>query len=75
MTTNVSEIEDNERLHKAADYLKYCREQANQARQALKRAEEQVTFARVRYESIFAECEKRAVARRRSGLVTVEAGY
>lgn len=62
-----AEDEDDFRLRKAHEFLAHCREVENQARVALARAAEQTKAAREKLETLFAECEARAVARRKAG--------
>lgn len=75
MNANSLEQEDNFRLRKADEFLTHCREAESQARIDLARAIEQTKFARNRHETLFAECERRAVARRKAGLIAVNPGY
>lgn len=72
MTT---EEEDNFHLRKAAEFLAHCRETENQARRELARAVEQTKRAKEKHEALFIECEKRAVARRKAGLIPLNTGY
>lgn len=70
-----AEQEDNFRLRKADEFLAHCKEVENQARAALARAEVGTKAARARYETFFTECEARAVARRKSGLIVNSSCY
>jgi hypothetical protein len=69
MTAPQSEQEDALRLRKADEFLTYCREAENTARRELARATEQTKRAKDKYETLFAECEARACARRSAGLI------
>jgi hypothetical protein len=71
----LSEQEDNFRLEKAKEFLAYCRNAETQARIALASAVESSKRAKEKYETLFEECQKRAVARRKSGQVIVNPGY
>lgn len=74
-TTTKSEQDDNFRLKNAADFLKRSRELENEARAALASAIEQAKRAKEKHEELFAACEARAVARRKSGTIIVNPGY
>jgi hypothetical protein len=71
----LSEQEDNLRLKKAQEHVAYCRSAEAEARAALASAVESTKRAKEKHEALFAECEKRAVARRKSGQVIVNPGY
>lgn len=64
--TMTSEAEDNLRLRRASEALAYYREAENQVRRDLAGAVEQTKRAKEKYEAMFAECEARAVARRKA---------
>ncbi len=68
---NLAEQEDNLRLRKAAEFIGSCREKEACARRALADAERTTKRAREKYEVLFVECEQRAVARRKAGLIEV----
>lgn len=70
-----TEEEDNLRIRKANEFLAHCREVENEARRELMRAIEQTKRAKEKYEALFAECETRACARRKAGLIEVNPGY
>lgn len=70
-----SEQEDNFRLHKAKEHVAFCRNAETEARAALNAAIESTKRAKEKYETLFSECEQRAVARRKSGQVIVNPGY
>jgi hypothetical protein len=70
-----SEDEDNIRLRKASEFIAHCRESENQARRELNAATERTKYAREKHATLFAECEARAVARRKAGLIAVNPGY
>lgn len=72
---NKAEQEDQDRVRKANEFLTYCREAEDQARNSLYQATTRTKRAKEKFEQIFAECEARMVARRKAGLVTVTAGY
>lgn len=75
MTPTESEQRDNLLLRRAQEFLEHCREAENQARRELAGAIEQNKRAKEKYEALFAECEGRACARRKAGLITVNPGY
>lgn len=70
-----SEQEDNFRLKKAQENVAHCRNAETEARAALHSASESTKRAKEKYDSLFAECESRAVARRKSGQIVVNPGY
>lgn len=70
-----SEDEDNFRLRKAEEYVTTCREIENNARRELAEATARRQRAKEKYETLFDECQKRAVARRKAGLIEVNLGY
>lgn len=70
-----SEALDNSRLRNATDFLAHSKEAEAKARKELNRAIEHTRLARANYETKFAECEKRAVERRKAGQIEVLAGY
>lgn len=70
-----AEAEDNLRLKRAQEQITYCREKENEARRLLAEATESSKRAKEKYEALFAECEKRAVARRKSGQIIVSPSY
>lgn len=70
-----SEDEDNFRLRKAQEHLEKCRELEADARRQLNQATKDRERAKEKYETLFDECEKRAVARRKAGLIEVNLGY
>lgn len=74
-TAIASEQEDNYRLRKADEFLTYCREAENDARRELNEALEKTKRAKEKYETLFTECEQRAVARRKAGLIEMRSGY
>jgi len=65
-----SEQEDNFRLRKAEEFLNHSRESEQRARVTLAESMEQTKRAKEKYETLFMECEKRAVARRINTLST-----
>ncbi len=69
MTAHESEKEDNIRLRKAAEFITHCREDENRLRVELTQAIERSKRAKEKHETLFAECEKRAVERRKAGLI------
>ena len=75
MTAIQSEQEDNIRLRKAEEFVAHCREMEKAARLALIDAERQTKRARERREELFAECEARACARRKAGLIENSSCY
>lgn len=75
MSTNKAEQDDNFRLAKAKEHLAFCREAETQARAALASAIESSKRAKEKFETLFDECEKRAVARRKAGQIIVNPGY
>lgn len=70
-----AEHDDNLRLRRSEQALAAYREQENAARRALNEAIEATKRAKEKYEALFAECEKRACERRRSGQIECVAGY
>lgn len=62
-------------LRKAEKALKYARQKESEARAALRSAMETTKTLKEKYESQFFECEDRAVARRKSGSIEINAGY
>ncbi len=75
MTAQESEDADNLRLRRAAEFVAHCRESENQVRKELHEATEQTKRAKEKHETLFAECEARACARRKAGLIIVNHGY
>lgn len=74
-TNNADETEDNNRLSKSAKHVDCCRQAEADAIRALVAARADLGRAREKHSQLFQECENRAVARRKAGLITVEAGY
>lgn len=74
-SAQTAEEEDNFRLRKASEFLAYCREKENQARRDLGQAVETTKRAKEKHETIFAECQARAVERRKSGQIINNPGY
>ena len=70
-----NEQEDNNRLRKADEFVAYCQQAETDAIKALAEARKQLTLAREKKSALFQECEKRAVARRKSGEIEMVAGY
>lgn len=75
ITAIKSEQEDAFRLRKAQEFLAHCRTVEDEARRALREAIEATARAKSKHEALFVECESRAVARRKSGQITVTSGY
>ena len=75
MKITKEEQDDNFRLKNAKDHLAFARDAETQARAAFNAAVEDSKGAKERYENLFDECEKRAVARRKSGQITVSSQY
>lgn len=73
--TNQAEQEDNFRLKKAREFLAHCRTKENEARVTLAQAVESSKRAKERFESLFVECDRRAVERRERGEVFNNPGY
>ena len=69
------EEEDNFRRRKALEFIAHCKTEEDQARVALAQAVERTKRAREKYETLFHECEARAVARRKSGQIITNTGY
>jgi hypothetical protein len=61
---NKAQEEDNFRLRNAAEHLRHCRDTENHARKALAEAIANTKRAKEKHESLFMECERRAVARK-----------
>lgn len=74
-TNNAAEIEDNNRLSKSEKNVEHCLQSEADAIRALAAARADLARAREKHAQLFQECETRAVARRKAGLITVEAGY
>lgn len=70
-----AEQEDNFRLKKADEFLTHCRESENQARRSLVDAIDRTKLAKLKYETLFAECEQRACQRRNSGQIVNSSQY
>ena len=64
------EQEDNRRLEKMREALASYREAENEARRALARAMEATKTVKEKHDTLFAENEKRAIERRKSGRIT-----
>ncbi len=64
-----TEDEDNFRLRKANEFLAHCKEAENRARVELAQAVERTKLAKAKHETLFTECEARAVARIKAGAV------
>lgn len=69
------EQDDNFCLKKALDHVAFCRTAESEARAKLFASVEGTKRAKEKYEALFAQCEERAVARRKSGQVVVNPGY
>lgn len=69
MSAIQSEEEDNFRLRKAVEFLTHCRTAEGDARRVLAEAIERTKRAKEKHEALFAECEARAVSRRKSGQI------
>lgn len=70
-----AEKQDTEMLRKAEKALDYARQKESESRAALQSAMETTKMLKEKKERLFFECEKRAVARRKSGLIEINAGY
>ena len=75
MTALQSEAEDNARLRKASESVEYYKQAEGNALRALADARSSLARAREKYAALFAECEKRAGERRKSGQIENTAGY
>lgn len=75
MNAHEAEQADNALLRNARDAAAHYRNAENEARAALKRAEESAKAAHEKFTRLFLECEARAVARRKSGQIETKAGY
>jgi hypothetical protein len=62
-----NETEHEFRLRKAKESVSYCVQAETEAIRALAAARSSLTQAREKYEALFLECERRAVARIKSG--------
>ena len=69
------EENDKARLRKAQEFVEYCKQKQADAIRARIEADESLKLAIEKREQIFSECEKRAVARRKAGLIEVNPGY
>lgn len=74
-TPQQAEEQDKTRVRRAKESLEYYRRAESDAREALNRAVQSTQTIKEKYEAVFAECEARAVARRKSGQIIVNAGY
>ena len=70
-----AESQDTEMLRNAEKALEYARQKESEARAALRDATATTKTLKEKYERQFAECEQRAIARRKAGLIEVGAGY
>jgi hypothetical protein len=70
-----AEEEDNVRLRKAREYVAHSKDAEDRARVELARAATQTKRAREKFETLFAECQERAVARRKSGQIVNSSNY
>lgn len=61
-----AESDDIFRLKKAAEFLASCKQKEGQARCALFEAQSDTRRAKEKYETLFLECEKRALERNKS---------
>ena len=67
-----AEAEDDARLRQVKESLAHCRDAENEARRALARAVESTVIVKQKYEALFEEMQRRAVARRKARLIPVE---
>jgi len=74
-SAQISENEDNIRLRKAAEHIEFCKQAESKAQRDLADARQTLARAREKHVTLFMECEKRACARRKAGLIVVNAGY
>ena len=70
-----AESQDTKMLRNAEKALDHARQKENEARAALRDATATTKILKEKYLRKFAECEQRAVARRKAGLIEVTAGY
>lgn len=75
MTAYQAEAEDNARLARAREELAKYRNAENEARKALALAVESTRKAKEKHDALFEECQKRAVDRRKAGLIVNNPGY
>jgi hypothetical protein len=75
MTALESETEDNNRLRKAAEAVEHFKQAEAEALRALASVRSSLTTARRREAELFAECEKRACERRKSGQIENVVSY
>lgn len=75
MNAHESEAEDNNRLRKATEHIAYCKDAETKAIGDLVDARKTLTRAREKHALLFEECQNRAVARRKAGLIQNVAGY
>jgi hypothetical protein len=69
------ENEDNIRLRKSSEHIEYCKQAEAKALRDLADARQSLKRAREKHTTLFFECEKRAGARRKAGLIEVSANY
>ena len=74
-TAEENENKDKALVQKAEAALTYCRDRESVARRELAATVEASKIAKEKMEKVFAKCEERAVARRKSGLIEMNAGY
>lgn len=75
MTALQAEQEDNRRIQQAREAIAYAQEKEAEARKVLGQAEQTTKRMREKFEALFAECEKRAVERRKSGQIENSSCY
>ena len=74
-TAQQAEHDDNLRLRRSEQAVAAYREQENNARCALAEATASTKRAKEKHDALFAECEKRACARRNSGQIETSSPY
>lgn len=72
---NKAEHDDSLRLRRSEQALAAYREQESNARRALNDAVTSTKRAKEKHEALFAECEKRACERRKSGQIENSCQY
>jgi CBS-domain-containing membrane protein len=75
MTAQESENEDSLRLHRSDEHVEYCKRAQDDAIRALHQAGETLKRAREKRGELFQQCQDRAVARRKAGLIANNPGY
>lgn len=74
-TAHQAEQADNDRLKKSQEAIDYYRQKESEALRELALIRQSLATVREKHRQLFEECENRAAARRKAGLIEYTPGY